>query len=257
MGAPSRAVVVLALGALAAGALPATSACNSLSGVDDFVVGGGADSSEPNSDATTGDGASGPDGSQPHDAQGDVDAAAQGDGRGGDGAVSGGDAAPTESGGDGPQGPDGGDSAAPQDAASDTTSDGKADGNPTNDGGGDAGDAATGQTDAHTDSPATGPCDGGSPLVVHSNGFGQTFSDCVPLSTYNVTQAFEACAASTGDAGACTVDPGGLSCSGGNVVCTVTSSTCACWRYDNRSGAIGSFSGACACISNSAPVLWN
>jgi hypothetical protein len=92
---------------------------------------------------------------------------------------------------------------------------------------------------------------------VHNNGFGQTFSDCAPIGTYNETQAIEACTAATGDAGACVMDPGGLSCSGGDVVCFVDSSICQCWRYANRPGASGTFTGACGCISNAAAVSWN
>jgi hypothetical protein len=38
--------------------------------------------------------------------------------------------------------------------------------------------------------------------VTHSNGLGQTWTDCVPLGTYNMTQAFMACEAATGAAGA-------------------------------------------------------
>jgi hypothetical protein len=37
----------------------------------------------------------------------------------------------------------------------------------------------------------SGPCNG-QPYIVHSNGLGQTFSDCVALGTYNITQATEA-----------------------------------------------------------------
>jgi hypothetical protein len=90
---------------------------------------------------------------------------------------------------------------------------------------------------------------------VHTDGFSQNFTDCEALSTYNETQAFKACAASTGDAGACALNPG-ISCTG-NQVCTVGASTCLCWRYDAKPGGIGMWSGACGCISNSAPVSWN
>ena len=37
-----------------------------------------------------------------------------------------------------------------------------------------------------------GPCSG-DPIVVHDNGMGQQYFDCVPVSTYNITQALEAC----------------------------------------------------------------
>jgi hypothetical protein len=42
----------------------------------------------------------------------------------------------------------------------------------------------------------------GSP-VTHDNGIGQTWQDCVPLDTYNESQAMKACVARTGDTGKC------------------------------------------------------
>lgn len=76
-----------------------------------------------------------------------------------------------------------------------------------------------------------GPCPGGLPLITHDNGQGQTWQDCVPLGTYNGTQASNACAAYTGNLGSCfdfdCADPGNFD----NVVCGLLGADCACWTY--------------------------
>jgi hypothetical protein len=232
-----------AAGAAALGAF--SSACNSLSGIGDFTV-GDASAVTPDVEAT-GDGASeaqvdapapgqdapgiegaAPDGSMPSDAHGEASEPLEA----GDGPVDG-----PENGGDGGDG-------------------GRLDGGPgeAGDGGGarDAGDAGS---DAAADTGGgTGPCDGGTAPVVHSNGLGQTFSDCAPLGTINVTQALEACDAYTSDAGACSIY---LTCSAGSELCAGNATNCACWRYDgNTAGHVATMSGGCNCIGSSSPT-WN
>jgi hypothetical protein len=125
-----------------------------------------------------------------------------------------------------------------------------------------ANDGAMATVDARADAASdaeggtTGSCDGG--FVAHTNGLGQMFYDCAPLNTLNQTQAFEACAAFSGNAGACMFNPG-FSCMG-DVVCSKGSSTCACWVYDgNRPGRVCSSTpdGGCCCPGASSPPAWN
>ena len=83
---------------------------------------------------------------------------------------------------------------------------------------------------------------GSSGCTVHSNGVGQTFEDCQPASTYDQTQALEACAAFTGSSAACAVvacaesgGPGGGSGTRGSTrsdqaVCN-TAAPCDCWTF--------------------------
>jgi hypothetical protein len=123
-----------------------------------------------------------------------------------------------------------------------------------------AGDTGMASVDAKADAASdaeggTGSCDGG--LVAHSNGIGQMFYDCAPLNTWNQTQAFGACTAFTGDAGACLVDPG-FSCMG-DVVCSKGYSVCACWVFNGtRPGRIcNAGTAACCCPGASSPPAWN
>ncbi len=241
-----RFLVACAVGVAAVSAMGAVTACNSLSGVDALVV-GRSDAAREQDDGTIGEGSSNVDGSPTLDSGVDADATTQGDGPGIDSGTS------VDGGGDASKAPD-----AAADSRSDTSPDAEQDapGDAVADSSGDSaanGDAADAQQDG---TGATGPCDGGTPLVVHSNGFGQTFSDCQPLGTYNVNQAFEACAASTGDAGACSI-PAGFTCSGGNLVCAQSGSTCTCWRYDGHPGSALALTTGCNCLPNSAPVVWN
>jgi hypothetical protein len=120
----------------------------------------------------------------------------------------------------------------------------------------DASVAADGAIDAPNGCETSAPaCDGGCPTM-HSNGLGQSFYDCLPLGTITMAQAFEACLALTGDAGACANDP--VTCGAGDQVCTTASSDCACWRYNGtNAGKVGrSGSATCACLGSSAPA-WN
>jgi hypothetical protein len=58
----------------------------------------------------------------------------------------------------------------------------------------------------------SGPCDG-APLVTHQDGVGQTWTDCIPMGTYNSLQATKACVAyctaNTCDGGLSYCIPGG------------------------------------------------
>jgi len=76
---------------------------------------------------------------------------------------------------------------------------------------------------------------GSAPSVVHDNGYGQTWSDCDPLGTYNLEQASEACLASTGDPGLCTHYPSACASGADSVVCGPETGDCTCWSYSGDS----------------------
>ena len=99
---------------------------------------------------------------------------------------------------------------------------------------------------------STAACCGTSCEVVHDNGLGQTWNDCVALGTYNPTQATQAANAWAQGA------PFSAQCSFRtsfeNVVCVANTSDCACWAYESS----GTFyagvgwvrlvtNGSCAC----------
>ncbi len=205
-------------------------ACNALSGIGDFTVASDAGVSSP-ADVGQSEGAAGGDGGLPEGAadaagsadsgMGDADAASPGDGAS-DAMV-----APSDAVADAP-----GDAAEPVDAPSDA-----------------------GGSDASTVCAAAGlTCDAG--CTMHSNGVGQSFYDCAPLGTYDLTQAFSACAAFSGDAGACGNDP--IACSSGDQVCSSGSSVCVCWRYNgtNAGKVHNAGSSTCTCIGSTNPT-WN
>jgi hypothetical protein len=82
-------------------------------------------------------------------------------------------------------------------------------------------------------------CCGGSCQTAHDNGLGGTYYDCVAPATYALAQAFEACAAYTGNMSVCssqTCDDG----QGGmdDAVCGPDAQqlNCACWAYDGAGG---------------------
>jgi hypothetical protein len=105
----------------------------------------------------------------------------------------------------------------------------------------------------------SGCCGGGTCQVQHSNGVGQSFFDCVPLGTYDQTQATSACVAFTGDATLCHAT---TSCSGsGNVaVCSDGStSACNCWIYGGISaGHVNTgLPGNCSCKAQGSTPTWN
>jgi hypothetical protein len=193
--------------------------CNALSGIGNFAV-----DSEGGAGVELGDGPSGSDGAPadggvPRNVDATADAsdetaAATGEG-GGDAATEG---------------------------AADVADDGAADADETGIDG-----APEGGRDATTDGG-----DGGCPIA-HSNGQGQTYYDCTPLGTYNVTQAFEACTAFTGNMSLCTNDP--VTCGGGDQVCS-SSAMCACWRYNGTNAGRTLKTTTCQCLGSSAP-MWD
>jgi hypothetical protein len=77
----------------------------------------------------------------------------------------------------------------------------------------DSGDSASPLADSGGTPDSSSAVDACTPLV-HSNGIGQTYLDCAPLGTYNVTTATEACAAWAatwgGSASSCSANSCGL-----------------------------------------------
>jgi hypothetical protein len=181
----------------------AASACNSISGIDSFVV-----AQAPGLDAEAGEGGAASSGGGTSDA-------------------------PTPS------------SDAATDAGQHPAVEAGADGN----GWLDARGEASGCT-----MPST-MCSGGC-LVAHSDGLSQMFYDCVEAGTYNETQAFEACAAFTGDAGACANNPFG--CSQSNQVCSTGFTSCACWKYSGPSDVgkvVNNGDASCTCVGRNG-IPW-
>src|SRR5271155_3117350 len=94
--------------------------------------------------------------------------------------------------------------------------------------------------------------------VTHSNGVGQTWTDCVPLGTYNETQAMKACAAVyDGDAGTCI--PMSSWCGANVVVSNVTGCGTQVWNYQSvdvsRDGRVNaSCNDTCP---QSTDAIWN
>ena len=141
---------------------------------------------------------------------------------------------------------------APVDGAPDVTVEAAADG--AFDGGSDAEleagkeastDAAPEASNCAVASPV---CSGGCPIA-HSDGLSQMFYDCVEAGTYNETQAFEACAAFTGDSGACANNP--ISCSQSNSVCSSRFTSCACWKYSGPQDVgkvLNTGTTSCSCV---------
>ena len=70
---------------------------------------------------------------------------------------------------------------------------------------------------------------------VHSNGLGQTFSDCVSTGTINETQAYWACIAFTGDVSKCDdfIDACGSAPDTSSIMCgdIDAAQDCGCWAY--------------------------
>jgi hypothetical protein len=114
--------------------------------------------------------------------------------------------------------------------------------------------------------PPAGPANAcGCPgCVVHSNGVGDTFQDCVPSGTYNAMQALEACAAFTGSSADCMTEscPSGGGGPGpgtipGQAVCGTRASVCDCWAFAGaETGVVQSSNGKCKPCGNGGPA-WN
>jgi hypothetical protein len=103
--------------------------------------------------------------------------------------------------------------------------------------------------------------------TTHSTGTGEDYYDCTSTGTINETQAKEACATFTGDAGACSSSQVGCNCllvlcsSQAQSVCGVSGGTCNCWQYSGpNEGKVESSSDtshcSASCGSSSDPG-WN
>jgi hypothetical protein len=93
----------------------------------------------------------------------------------------------------------------------------------------------------------------------HTNGTGQHFYDCNPLSTFTATTATEACKAFTDDATGSKCSA--FTCTGGGsnkVVCSNSASICVCWNYSGT--FVGHYynSGSTSCLCpGSLDPTWN
>jgi hypothetical protein len=115
-----------------------------------------------------------------------------------------------------------------------------------------------GQASNGCECAGNGCCAGNTCQTNHMNGVGQTFDDCQPLDTYDVTQATEACTAFTGDASQC--HPSATCGIGQLAVCSDGSSNaCDCWIYSGtamgkvRTGSVG----FCNCSTKPNLASWN
>lgn len=89
----------------------------------------------------------------------------------------------------------------------------------------------------------------------HSNGVGGTWTDCVPLHTYNAAQAIKACLASF-PAGPCVSPPDGGECSGDGIAYTMSTGGWTVFVYDGGlQGLVVLPSGNCAAPGST--VAWN
>jgi hypothetical protein len=117
--------------------------------------------------------------------------------------------------------------------------------------------------DAGDDGSAHGDEDGGAEAgcahVTHMNGLGQNFVDCLPLKTYNITQAQKACAAY--DAGPCGTKT--VSCVAGGtqtLECETTAGACACWAYSGTYAGLvnrDALGNTCECPGAALSNPWN
>jgi len=126
------------------------------------------------------------------------------------------------------------------------------------------GSCHSGWADCNTSAPNTDGCEcntpaccGSSCQTSHSNGIGGTYYDCTAKSTYNSTQATEACGVYTGSQSSCTT----LGCTGpgsNQVVCGTTGGICVCWDYSgtNVGHVTTSPSSSCYCPASTDPS-WN
>ena len=82
--------------------------------------------------------------------------------------------------------------------------------------------------------------------MTHSNGIGQSFYDCVPAGTYDLTQATAAANAWPVAA----VSTFTAACGTGMIYCKQAAAQCACWAYSgNRVGLVrlNDVSATCYC----------
>ena len=126
------------------------------------------------------------------------------------------------------------------------------------------GSCHSGYSDCNTTAPdtdgcecATPTCCGSSCATTHSNGLNESYYDCTAKSTYNSTQAMEACAAYTGSQSLCSTS--GCTGPGSNLVaCGTSNGICACWNYSgsNLGHVTTSSNSTCYCPASTDPS-WN
>jgi hypothetical protein len=98
--------------------------------------------------------------------------------------------------------------------------------------------------------------------VIHSNGVGETFQDCVASGTHDPTQALEACSAFTGTSAdcateSCTSGSGGPGKTPGQAVCGTRASVCDCWAFVGAAvGLVQLSNGNCKPCGNGG-AAWN
>jgi hypothetical protein len=97
---------------------------------------------------------------------------------------------------------------------------------------------------------ATAPEDACSTVYIHSNGIGASWADCVPLNTFNITQALAACRATYGS-----------DCSYDGYICGKNSASpvCACWQIGgaNAGWVFPGTWGSGGCAATVAAKMWN
>ena len=103
-------------------------------------------------------------------------------------------------------------------------------------GGGSGGTSTGGALNSGGTPGSGGVADAGCTPVPHDNGLGQTWQDCVPLGTYNQSQAVKACKASFADLCAPDADPQ-YSCQGVGGVGVIVNGQVHQWVYVIRPGA--------------------
>lgn len=106
--------------------------------------------------------------------------------------------------------------------------------------------------DAPDDAPveAAATQDACATIYIHSNGIGASWADCVPLNTFNLTQALAACRATYGS-----------DCSYDVYICgkNAASPVCACWQTQglNAGWVFPGTWGAGGCAGNVSAKMWN
>ena len=121
-----------------------------------------------------------------------------------------------------------------------------------------------GYSDCNTTAPDTDGCECATPsccgsacATTHSTGLGESYYDCTAKSTYNSTQAMEACAAYTGSQSLCSTS--GCTGPGSNMVaCGTSNGICACWNYSGTimTHVTTSTNSTCYCPTSTDPT-WN
>jgi hypothetical protein len=119
----------------------------------------------------------------------------------------------------------------------------------------DSGDSASPLADSGGTPDSSSAVDACTPLV-HSNGIGQTYLDCAPLGTYNVTTATEACAAWAATWGGSASSCSSASCGVGSEGATDGQGHWANWAYESGNAGHVLLSTVDGCDLSSTPT-WN